>query len=152
MWLFSIWVYLIFKTVSHLNYANESYDGFTQMTNYSLYIEHVSLNRRASSSNCLSKPSLSPLKSGSWLPARGRLGSPVAGETDAELAPNWGWGTITLSYQVRKLKRDQREGGSGMCVAIWWKTVRKAREGALSRIISEMFTAIKLVSNRFTIL
>lgn len=74
MWLFSIWVYLIFKTVSHLNYANESYDGFTQMTNYSLYIEHVSLNSRASSSNYPSKLSFLPLKSGNWLPRKGQTG------------------------------------------------------------------------------
>lgn len=35
------WAYLILKTVSHLNYANESYDDCTQVNNYSLYIEHV---------------------------------------------------------------------------------------------------------------
>lgn len=48
---------LIFKTVSHLNYANASYDGFTQMINYRLYIEQGSLNSRPRASSAGESPS-----------------------------------------------------------------------------------------------
>lgn len=66
-----------------------SYDGFTQITNYSLYIEHVSLNRRTSSSNYLSKLSFAPWKSEIWLPRKAQTGL-RSGQGDG-----WGAGSPT---------------------------------------------------------